>query len=195
MDETTRRAFSIANIQDGSNRLELHIGGAKQSQYLADILGYLHNAYHQGQRLLIDAPHGCAWLRENSERPLLLIAGGTGFSYIQSILRYSLNHYPERDVYLYWGGCYQEHLYFDDEVTALSQEYEHLTYIPVVEKASAGWFGKIGQVINVVYDNFQSLEDMDIYLCGSRDMVCGARYCFVRYRKAVISRVISDALM
>ena len=195
MDDLTWRPFSIASIPDGSNRLELHIGGAEPNQYLDDILGYLHSAYHQGLRLRIDAPHGHAWFRDNSERPLLLIAGGTGFSYIQSLLRHSLKYYPDKDVYLYWGGRYQAHLYFDRELIALTKHYKSLNYVPVVEHPSVGWPGKTGQVIGAVCEDFKTLEEMDIYLCGNPSMVCEAKYQFIDAKKAIITRIISDALM
>ncbi|WP_211830683.1 NAD(P)H-flavin reductase [Kistimonas asteriae] len=195
MDETTRRAFSIASIHDGSNRLELHVGGAEPSRYLDEVLEYLNNRYRQGLRLRIDAPHGRAWLREKSDRPMLLIAGGTGFSYIQSILRYSLVHFPDREVFLYWGGRYQAHLYFDSELAGLVKRHKQFTYVPVVETASVEWSGKVGQVISAVCEEFESLESMDIYLCGNPGMIKEARDIFVTTKKADIACIVSDVLM
>lgn len=50
-------------------------------------------------------------LRDDEERPLILIAGGTGFSYVRSILLTALARNPARDVTIYWGGREEKHLY------------------------------------------------------------------------------------
>lgn len=63
-------------------------------------------------------------LREDEDRPLILIAGGTGFSYVRSILLTALARNPNRDITIYWGGREEKHLYDLSELEALSVNHQ-----------------------------------------------------------------------
>lgn len=91
-----------------------------------------------------------AWrrpLRDDEERPLILIAGGTGFSYVRSILLTALARNPARDVTIYWGGREEKHLYDLSELEALSVNHPNLRIEPVVEQPEEGWRGRTGTVL------------------------------------------------
>ncbi len=77
-------------------------------------------------QIVVDIPHGEAWLRDDEERPMILIAGGTGFSYARSILLTALARNLNRDITIYWGGREEQHLYDLCELEALS--LKHLVY-------------------------------------------------------------------
>lgn len=99
MDERDKRPFSIASIPENKDFIELHIGASDLNLYAMAVLDLILET----QQLKIDIPHGNAWFRQQSQRPLLLIAGGTGFSYTHSILLAALQENPQRAITLYWG--------------------------------------------------------------------------------------------
>lgn len=93
MDERDKRPFSLASTPMEKDIIELHIGASELNLYAMAVMERI-----QEQRTItVDIPHGDAWLREESDRPLVLIAGGTGFSYARSILLTALSQQPDRD--------------------------------------------------------------------------------------------------
>ena len=109
-------------------------------------------------------------LREDEDRPLILIAGGTGFSYVRSILLTALARNPNRDITIYWGGREEKHLYDLSELEALSVNHPNLRIEPVVEQPEEGWRGRSGTVLTAVLQDHGTLAGHDIYIAGRFEM-------------------------
>jgi len=147
----------------------------------------------QERQITVDLPHGDAWLREEGDRPLILIAGGTGFSYARSILLTALAQQPDRDIAIYWGGRELKHLYDLDELNALAVKHPQLQVIPVVEQPEAGWQGRSGTVLTAVMQDFGTLSEHDIYIAGRFEMAKIARERFCAERGALEAHMFGDA--
>lgn len=139
MDERDKRPFSMASTPDEKGFIELHIGASELNLYAMAVMDRIL----KDREIVVDIPHGDAWLRDDEERPLILIAGGTGFSYVRSILLTALARNPNRDVTIYWGGREEKHLYDLSELEALSVNHPNLRIEPVVEQPEEGWRGTI----------------------------------------------------
>lgn len=139
MDERDKRPFSMASTPDEKGFIELHIGASELNLYAMAVMDRIL----KDREIVVDIPHGDAWLRDDEERPLILIAGGTGFSYVRSILLTALARNPARDVTIYWGGREEKHLYDLSELEALSVNHPNLRIEPVVEQPEEGWRGTI----------------------------------------------------
>ena len=189
MDERDKRPFSIASVPSETQFLELHIGASELNLYAMAVMDRILKQ----PTIEIDSPHGEAWLREDSERPLRLIAGGTGFSYVRSILITALAQQPNRDIAIYWGGRELKHLYDLGELEALSVQHPNLKVIPVVEQPEAGWTGRSGTVLSAVLQDFDSLSEQDIYIAGRFEMAKIARERFCAERGALEERMFGDA--
>ncbi|MFC3023167.1 NAD(P)H-flavin reductase [Vibrio zhugei] len=188
-----KRPFSIANAPSQANGiLELHIGAAEHNAYAGEVIESMRTALSDDTSIDIDAPHGDAWVKE-SERPLLLIAGGTGFSYVRSILDECLAQSWQQAIHFYWGAKDKEQLYLMDELTALAEKYTNVTFVPVLELADDDWQGKTGNVLQAVNHDFESLADYDIYLAGRFEMAGAARTQFVENKQALVERMFADA--
>ncbi|MDW6002117.1 NAD(P)H-flavin reductase [Vibrio mangrovi] len=196
MGEGDKRPFSIASspCREGGE-LELHIGAAEHNAYAIEVVDAMNTALEQGLDITIDAPHGDAWLKEETERPLLLIAGGTGFSYVRSILDHCLSQNIQRDIYLYWGAKDVHQLYALDELRDIATRNTRLTFIPVVEALAdePDWDGKVGNVLQAVSADFESLEAVDIYIAGRFEMAGAAREQFTQKKHARSDRIYGDA--
>ncbi|KAF0778742.1 FMN reductase [Salmonella enterica subsp. enterica serovar Worthington str. BCH-3008] len=101
MDERDKRPFSMASTPDEKGFIELHIGASELNLYAMAVMDRIL----KDREIVVDIPHGDAWLRDDEERPLILIAGGTGFSYVRSILLTALARNPNRDVTIYWAAA------------------------------------------------------------------------------------------
>ncbi|CAM3755881.1 NAD(P)H-flavin reductase [Rouxiella silvae] len=189
MDERDKRPFSIASVPSEKGYLELHIGASEMNLYAMAVMDRILKE----QTINVDLPHGEAWLREEGDRPLVLIAGGTGFSYVRSILVAELAQHPERDISIYWGGRELKHLYDLGELEALSVVHPNLKVIPVVEQTEEGWQGRSGNVLSAVLQDFESLSEHDIYIAGRFEMAKVARERFCAERGALEDRMFGDA--
>ena len=98
MDERDKRPFSMASTPAEQEFIELHIGASELNLYAMAVMDRILKE----REIEVDIPHGEAWLRDDEDRPLILIAGGTGFSYVRSILLSALARNPDRDIAIYW---------------------------------------------------------------------------------------------
>ncbi|WP_417659073.1 NAD(P)H-flavin reductase [Pseudidiomarina sp.] len=189
MGERDKRPFSIASCPSKTEQLELHIGATADNSYAMEVLDKMRAT----GEVRIEVPLGNAWYREDSERPLILIAGGTGFSYTWSILQAHLRSGSTRPITLYWGGRKPEDLYFDAQLKKLSDQHTNMHYYPVVEQAPATWHGAQGLVHKAVMAEQSDLNEADIYVAGRFEMVRVIRDAF-HAQGLPLSQLYGDAL-
>lgn len=189
MDERDKRPFSMASTPDEQGFIELHIGASELNLYAMAVMDRIL----KDREIVIDIPHGDAWLRDEDDRPLILIAGGTGFSYVRSILFTALARNPAREIAIYWGGREEKHLYDLAELEALSVNHPNLSVVPVVEQPEEGWRGRSGTVLTAVMQDFGTLSEHDIYIAGRFEMAKIARDLFCNERSAREDRMFGDA--
>ena len=189
MDERDKRPFSVASTPAEQDFIELHIGASELNLYAMAVMDRILKQ----QEILVDMPHGEAWLRDEEDRPLILIAGGTGFSYVRSILLTALARNPDRDIAIYWGGREAKHLYDLDELEALSVKHPNLRVEAVVEQPDDTWRGRTGTVLTAVLQDYGTLADQDIYIAGRFEMAKIAREMFCADRGAREDRMFGDA--
>lgn len=185
MAEDDKRPFSIASNPSSPEMLELHIGASEENSYAMQVVERLKTG-----TIEVELPAGNAGLVETSERPLVLIAGGTGFSYTKSILERAVE-VNSRPISLYWGAREESHLYAKELAASLAEQHQQVTFIPVVESAPEGWTGKVGQVHKVVMEDVEQLSHCDIYIAGRFEMAGAARTDFATV--GVTDRLYGDA--
>ena len=189
MDERDKRPFSMASTPSDHEFIELHIGASEINLYAMAVMDRILKE----KEIVVDIPHGDAWLRDDEDRPLILIAGGTGFSYVRSILLTALARNPQREIAIYWGGREDKHLYDLSELEALSIVHPNLRVEAVVEQPEAGWRGRTGTVLTAVMQDYGTLAGHDIYIAGRFEMAKIARDLFCNERSAQVDRMFGDA--
>jgi aquacobalamin reductase/NAD(P)H-flavin reductase len=174
MSEKDKRPFSIANEPSNNHLLELHIGATPENPYAFEVIERAKSA----KALTIEVGLGDAFLR-NSEKPAIIVAGGTGYSYAKSILLDCLHQQPDRTVYLYWGAKALVDLYELDALTHLATAHKNFFFIPVIESASENWTGKTGLVHEALMSDFPSLENKQVYVAGRFEMAAVIKTAFL----------------
>jgi CDP-4-dehydro-6-deoxyglucose reductase len=177
-----RRSFSLATPPHDDALLELHVrhipGGFFTTQ--------LFSEYKGREILRFEGPLGSFYLREDSDKPVILVAGGTGFAPIKAIVEHALHHRLEatRPLVLYWGVRAKKDLYLPDLPGRWQQASSHFTFIPVLSEPAAGddWPGRTGLVHQAVLDDFASLAGYQVYACGAPAMIDAARASFTAQR-------------
>ncbi len=177
MGEKDKRPFSIGSAPD-SEHLELHIGAAVSESYPMQVVERLQTCLKDGTTIDIEAPAGQAHLRTESQRPRLLIAGGTGFSYIKSLVEHQINLGQNVDTLLYWGCRDQNAMYYESIARQWHDAHPWLHFVPVVEESQEDWQGKTANLLKQIEQDFVSLSGYDVYIAGRFDMVGAAREVF-----------------
>ncbi|MDO6641968.1 NAD(P)H-flavin reductase [Shewanella sp. 5_MG-2023] len=173
MGEKDKRPFSIASAPN-ADLIELHIGAAVSESYPMQVVERLKN----NEFIDIEAPAGEAFLRQDSQRPRIMIAGGTGFSYIKSIIEQQIASGHTIKTQFYWGCRNEQAMYYQDIARQWHANHEWLEFIPVVEEATANWNGKQANLLEQINQDHISLVGYDIYIAGRFDMVGAAREVF-----------------
>lgn len=172
-----RRAFSIANAPHDDALIELHLRLVPGGQFTQ----YVFEEMPEKAILRIEAPLGTFYLREESTKPIIFVAGGTGFAPIKGIIEHMIHHGMQREIVLYRGGRVQSDLYMDELSRRWAEFLPNLRYIPVLseEPADSGWQGRTGLVHEAVLADYPDLSEHQAYVCGAPGMVEIAHKTFV----------------
>lgn len=173
-----RRAFSIANAPHDSELLQLHIRVMPGGVFSA----YVANEMQEKAILRLEAPFGNFFLREDSSKSIVFVAGGTGFAPVKGIIEHMLHNNIKRDIILYRGARVAEDLYMHELCEKWAEFTPHLTYIPVLSEsvASDNWQGRTGLVHQAVLDDIKDLSAYQAYVCGAPIMCEVAHSSFVQ---------------
>jgi len=189
MSDEDKRPFSIASAPSDGDLIELHIGASEQHSYPMQVIERMK----ENQEITILAPFGDADLSNDNERPIILVAGGTGFSYVRSILRELVANNDQRQVAVYWGCKDLAHFYVLEEAQQLTAAHDNITLIPVVENAPADWSGVSGLVHHAILAAYSDLSEYEIYAAGRFEMVGAIRDAFLE-QGMKIEHMHGDAL-
>ena len=175
-----RRSFSIATPPHADDLLELHIRHVPGG-FFSDPL---FTQYKGREILRFEGPLGAFYLREDSDKPIIFVAGGTGFAPIKAVIEHALHHEIDkvRPIVLYWGARSKVDLYLPDLPGRWQTEHSpNFTYIPVLSepKPDDAWPGRTGFVHRAVLEDFRDLSGYQVYACGGPAMIDAARREFV----------------
>ncbi|HEY6821351.1 MAG TPA: CDP-6-deoxy-delta-3,4-glucoseen reductase [Burkholderiales bacterium] len=170
MKEGRRRSYSLATRPDpgGVTALEIHVrhtpGGA--------FTDHVFDKLKVRDLLRFEGPLGSFYLREESDKPIVMLASGTGFAPIRSICEYAAEKKIARPITLYWGGRLKRDLYQMDIAAA----WPNVKFVPVLSDEK--WEGRMGFVHRAVMEDFPDLSAHQVYACGAPIVVESARKDF-----------------
>lgn len=158
-----RRSLSLANAPHDDALLQLHL-----RDYGGPFSQYVFNTLKEKDILRFEGPLGTFFLREDSNKPLILLASGTGFAPIKAIIEHAIHKAIQRPIALYWGCRVRDDLYMN----ALAESWvrDHgIKYVPVLSDARAEdhWIGRTGFVHRAVMADFPDMSGYQVYACGA----------------------------
>ncbi len=153
--------YSIASTP-GTSTLTLHIQHSERRPLSSAFWRYLNET----PTLRISEPLGEAYLRTKSRRPLIFIAGGSGFAPISSMIDSLAQARSQREIYLYWGVQHEQLLYDQERVSQWKTHLTHFHFIPVIFEPKAAGLYKTGFVHEAVLADHPDLKKFDIYIAG-----------------------------
>jgi CDP-4-dehydro-6-deoxyglucose reductase len=175
----SRRSYSMANAPHALGTppsIELHIRHMPGGKFTDHVFG----AMKEKDILRMEGPFGSFFLREDSDKPIVLLASGTGFAPIKALIQHLQFKGINRPVTLYWGARRKVDLYQHDWCLQAAAEMPQLSYVPVLSEAAPedAWTGRTGFVHQAVMADFPSLASHQVYACGAPVVVESAQRDF-----------------
>jgi CDP-4-dehydro-6-deoxyglucose reductase len=182
MKDGRRRSYSMANAPHEAAALVLHIRHLPGGAFTDHVFGVGDTKLKERDILRFEGPFGSFFLREDSNKPIVMLASGTGFAPIRAMVEHMAHKDIRRPVHLYWGGRRPRDLYMDAVAREWAAARPGLTYVPVVSDAQPedGWTGRTGFVHQAVMQDWPDLSGHQVYACGAPVMVDAARLDFTQ---------------
>jgi propane monooxygenase reductase subunit len=159
-ESDARRSFSMANLP-GDGRIELivkHYPGGRFSSLL-------DGAIAVGDELRFTGPYGAFHLRD-SERPVLMVAGGSGMAPILSLLRTLASEGSGRMVRFFYGARTENDLFYVDLIREVGSGLADFDFVPVLSDTEGFVHEAAGELLGS-----GAMSDPEVYMCGPPPMI------------------------
>jgi CDP-4-dehydro-6-deoxyglucose reductase len=190
LKDGSRRSFSMGNAPHDDALLQLHVRHVPGGQFTDHVFGKMK----ERDILRFEGPQGTFFLREDSAKPIVFVASGTGFAPIKSIIEHAIHKGIARPMTLYWGGRRPQDLYLHALAEGWAAQGK-IRYVPVISDAlpEDGWSGRAGFVHRAVMQDFPDLSGYQVYACGVPVMVDAARRDFTAQCKLPEDEFYADS--
>jgi len=176
LKDGARRSFSMGNSPHDDELIQLHVRRVAGGSFTDHVFGRMK----ERDILRFEGPLGTFFLREESVKPIVFVASGTGFAPIKSIIEHAFHKSVARPMVLYWGGRRPRDLYMNELPLKWVAEHPGFRYIPVISDAlpEDQWSSRTGFVHRAVMEDFPDLSGHQVYACGVPVMVDASRRDF-----------------
>ena len=190
LEDRERRAFSFTTAPRASDLIELHIKLIPGGVFTT----YVFNAMKPGDTLRCEGPLGSFHLHEDTERPIIFVAGSTGFAPVKSMVEYAFEIGLKRKMYLYWGVRSLRDMYMKELPERWAREHDNFIFVPILSEPAPedNWTGRTGRAHEAILQDFPDLAGSEVYACGSVNMVETVHTEFLKKGMAE-DRCFSDA--
>jgi len=187
------RSYSLANPPHDDALLELHVRHVPGGLFTDTVFSTLKAR----DILRLKGPLGSFFIREDSDKPMIFIAGGTGFAPIKGMLEHAFAEHTDREMVLYWGVRALKDLYMAELPRQWQAEQPNFSFIPVLSNPQPvdHWQGRTGFVHEAVLADFADLSGYQVYACGAPVMVDSAREAFTRTRGLPEDEFFADSFV
>jgi NAD(P)H-flavin reductase/quinol-cytochrome oxidoreductase complex cytochrome b subunit len=177
LPDGAKRSFSFATAPHENRRIELqirHIPGGRYTTHVFDEM-------RVGDRVRFEAPLGSFFLREDTDKPIIFVAGATGFAPVKSMVEHAFHIGMRRPMLLYWGTRTLGDMYARELCERWAREHPHFRFVPVLSdpRPEDHWTGRTGLVHEAILEDFPTLAGHQVYACGSVAMVQAAHPAFL----------------
>ncbi|MBH1981651.1 MAG: CDP-6-deoxy-delta-3,4-glucoseen reductase [Burkholderiales bacterium] len=189
--DNKRRSYSMASAPVDGGPVSLHIRHMPGGLFTDQVFGSMK----ERDILRFEGPMGTFFLREDSDKPVVLLASGTGFAPLKAIVEHMINEQSPRPITLYWGARRPHDLYMDALCRQWAADLPQFTYVPVVSEAlpEDAWSGRTGFVHQAVMTDLPDMSAYQVYACGAPIVVESANRDFVQLCQLPADEFYADA--
>ena len=186
-------SLSVPPNQEGLTFAEIHVRHIPGGLFTDP----LFSTAKERDLLKFEGPFGTFFIREESEKPIVMIASGTGFGPIKAMIEHALKRGSQRPISLYWGGRTKADIYHLAMAQAWAEEHPHIQFVPVLSNATdaCAWSGRTGLVYEAVLADHADLSGHQVYACGAPVMVDAARRDLVAQRGLPSTEFFADSFL
>ena len=191
MKDGKRRSYSMGNPPHDDEYIELHVRNMAHGAFTE----YVFNRMKEKDILRFEGPLGTFFLREDSDKPMIFVASGTGFAPIKSVIEHAFGLGTARQMVLYWGGRRPADIYMGELASRWQQEHDNFSFVPVISDAAPedNWNGRTGFVHRAVMQDFADMSGYQVYACGAPIVVESAHKDFTTECRLPEEEFYSDA--
>ena len=178
LEDGERRAYSFSTAPRETDVIELHVRLIPGGRFTMHVF----NAMKEGDTLRFEGPLGVSALHEG-KKPLIFVAGATGFAPVKSMLEFAFASGIKRPLIFYWGVRRRHDLYMPELPERWQREHRNFRFVPVLSEPAPEdqWSGRTGLVHEAILADYPNLSGCEIYACGSVRMVEAARPAFIAH--------------
>ena len=178
LDDGQKRAFSFATPPHEEGPIELHVRLIEGGRFTTHVF----TAMKVGDRVRFEGPVGSFFLREDGAKPVIFVAGATGFAPVKSMVEHAFHTGVTRPMVLYWGTRTLADMYLRELPERWAKEHPNFRFVPVLSDPAPGddWQGRKGLVHEAILADYPDLAGHRIYACGSVKMVEAAQPAFAK---------------
>jgi CDP-4-dehydro-6-deoxyglucose reductase, E3 len=186
-----RRSYSMATPPHHEGPVELHIRHMPGGVFTDHVFG----AMKERDILRFEGPLGTFFLRDDSTKPIVLLASGTGFAPIKAIIEHAMFKQLDRPMTLYWGGRRRKDLYLAGLAEQWARDVPNFRFVPVLSEPdpSDTWQGRTGFVHRAVIEDLPDLSGYQVYACGAPVMVEAAQRDFTAHHRLPADEFYADS--
>jgi Na+-transporting NADH:ubiquinone oxidoreductase subunit F len=172
------RAYSVASPPYIDDNIELTIrlvpGGLCST--------YVHKGLEKSDKLTFTGPFGDFYLREDTDRDIIAIAGGCGMAPIRSIIYHLAKKGMPRKLFYFFGARTKKDLFYTEELREIERKYPNFKYIPALSEPIRHdkWEGDVGLITQVAEKYIDEKRENEAYLCGPPPMIDAAAKVLTR---------------
>lgn len=191
LKDGSRKSFSMANAPHDDASIQVHIRHIPGGSFT----DHVFNTMKEREIMRFEGPLGSFFLRDDSDKPIIFVASGTGFAPVKAILEAAFQKGEQREMVLYWGGRRPKDLYMRDLAEQWAAQYPNFRFVPVVSEAlpEDNWTGRTGFVHHAVMEDYADLSRHQVYACGAPIMVEAARHDFHNERGLPLEEFHADS--
>jgi CDP-4-dehydro-6-deoxyglucose reductase/3-phenylpropionate/trans-cinnamate dioxygenase ferredoxin reductase subunit len=191
MEDGESRNYSIANPPQLNDIVELHVRRIPRGMFSDRVLSSLK----PGSFLKIELPFGLFTWSDDHSGPAIMLATGTGFAPLKSMIRDLIHCKISRPVHLFWGGEREADIYDRALVEGWAKTLPWFSFTPVLANPDGSWEGTTGFVQNAVLAQYADLSGHEVYACGNPIMIAQARGLLAEQRSLSPDAFYSDAFV
>lgn len=158
------RAYSIVSPPNG-NRFELCLNRVNEGLFSPFLFDLTPEAL-----IDIKGPLG-HFVPKTPFGDSVLIGTGTGVAPFRSFLLDDGLLSSNAAITLVFGARYEHGLLYRSEFEDLAAKRPGFRFLPTLTRPSEGWTGRTGRVQEHLDDALQGRTDVDVYICGLKEMV------------------------
>jgi CDP-4-dehydro-6-deoxyglucose reductase len=165
-------SLPVASCPCDDRNLHFHVRRRAGDAFAEQVFGGLQGV----ESVRVEGPRGTFVLNEDSHRPLVFIAGESGFAPIKSLIEHAMALDTAETLHLCWIASDRSGLYLDNLCRSWSDALDNFRYTPLTAKEALSDEKVLQGLLQALLEEQPRLADADVYLAGPGPWASAAEF-------------------